>query len=317
MNVVRIPEFVKRAYVTSRNQVNDRLGLSELRAQMAAVTLELRKGQEARETPVTIATNALCTAVQCHGADFEGWCMELGQTPRYHRKMWEYVWICRALEQRGMLSANKRGLGFATGQEPLPGLFARRGCTIIATDLDAAAPEAQAWIATGQHRGAAVTQQTSIVEPVAGGSVSHQAADMRNIPDHLRDFDFVWSSCAFEHLGTLDEGLRFVEQAMRCVKPGGVAVHTTEFNVSSNDATLSTGPVVLYRKQDVEKLVARLQAAGHTVEPFDWSTGDSLVDTFVDTGPYLSLPHLKLKIGDYVATSAGIIITKAQDTTGR
>lgn len=51
-----------------------------------------------------------------------------------HRKEWEFVSVCQALEERGMLSEGKCGLGFAVGKEPLPALLASRGCTITATD---------------------------------------------------------------------------------------------------------------------------------------------------------------------------------------
>ena len=56
-----------------------------------------------------------------------------------------------------------------------------------------------------------------------------RAVDMNDIPPDLRGFDFTWSSCALEHLGTLRAGADFVVEQMTCLRPGGVAVHTTEY----------------------------------------------------------------------------------------
>ena len=37
-------------------------------------------------------------------------------------------------------------------------------------------------------------------------------------------FDFVWSACAFEHLGSILNGLEFVVNSVKCLKPGGVVL---------------------------------------------------------------------------------------------
>ena len=62
--------------------------------------------------------------------------------------------------------------------------------------------------------------------------------------------DLVWSASAFEHLGSFMHGLEFVINSVKCLKPGGVAVHTTEFNCSSDADTLDNASTVLFRKRD-------------------------------------------------------------------
>ena len=86
---------------------------------------------------------------------------------------------------------------------------------------------------------------------------------MRNLPTHLLSFEFTWSSCALEHLGSLRAGLDFIVESMRCLRPGGIAVHTTEFNLISNDETLEIDWLSIYRRRDIEKVAAELRAAGH------------------------------------------------------
>jgi hypothetical protein len=59
------------------------------------------------------------------------------------------------------------------------------------------------------------------------------------------------SSCALEHLGTLDGGLDFIVRSAELHFPGGVAVHTTKFNVLSNNSTIEHGENVIYRRRDI------------------------------------------------------------------
>jgi hypothetical protein len=125
----------------------------------------------------------------------------------------------------------------------------------------------------------------------------------------LGQFDFVWSSCAFEHLGSLEHGLKYVENAMACVKPGGLAVHTTEFNVGSNDATHSEGGTVIYRRRDIDDLVSRLRKAGHKVK-VKYTFGDQPADYNVDVPPYTHDVHLKLHLMGHTTTSIGLVIRK-------
>jgi hypothetical protein len=134
--------------------------------------------------------------------------------------------------------------------------------------------------------------------------------DMRNIPSDLRDADFCWSCCALEHLGSIEAGLRFIEHSVDCLRPGGVAVHTLEFNLDSNSATISEGGTVLFRRRDIEELVKRLEASGHRVEPVDWDQGDALLDNYTDVPPYHPDCHLRLKIAGYRCTSLGLIIMR-------
>ena len=134
---------------------------------------------------------------------------------------------------------------------------------------------------------------------------------MNAISEDLTGFDFVWSSCAFEHLGSIERGLAFVTRAMRCLKPGGIAVHTTEFNLSSNGPTVESRDLSVFRRQDIERLVRELEAAGHRVWPLNLNPGNGPVDRYVDVPPYRSEPHLKLRLDRFVITSIGLAIERA------
>ncbi len=123
------------------------------------------------------------------------------------------------------------------------------------------------WKKTDQHS-AALSQihYADIVDKqVFDRKVSMRACDMNNIDPELKDFDFTWSSCCFEHLGSLEAGMQFVINSVeRTLKIGGTAVHTTEFNLSSNTDTVTEGGTVIYRKRDIEALV---ETAGRSRPP--------------------------------------------------
>lgn len=257
--------------------------------------------------------STICTKEHLDSKAFGYWAHELKETMAYHRKLWEFCFILQALYERGVLRENKRGLGFAVGQEPLPALMAKMGCHILATDLDVNDLRAEKWAQTNEltinldllnNRGICHDQ-------VFASRVKYRPVDMNSIPRDLVGFDFTWSSCSFEHCGSIEQGLQFILEQMKCLVPGGVAVHTTEFNLSSNVETIEEGTTVIFRLADIEKLVIQLRNLGHSVEPLCLSAGNSREDQFVDTFPYSQNPHLKLNLFNlYDSTSIGLIIRK-------
>ena len=122
--------------------------------------------------------------------------------------------------------------------------------------------ESQGWTKTGAHRLATQIRYPEIVDgDVFDANVSYRICDMSDIPEDLNGFDFNWSSCCFEHLGSLEAGMDFVINAVeKTLRPGGIAVHTTEFNLSSNEQTVEEGPTVIYRRRDIEELVRRFRS---------------------------------------------------------
>ncbi|MBB5496882.1 cyclopropane-fatty-acyl-phospholipid synthase family protein [Paraburkholderia sp. MM5384-R2] len=258
-------------------------------------------------------TSQFCTASQCVEERYRYWCREMKSPARLARKQWEFVYTLEALAQSGMLVPGKHGLGFGCGGEPLSAVMAKHGATIVATDLYTAEAIEKGWATTQQHAStlAALNSYGICDARRFTRLVSFEFADMNAIPAKFADaFDFVWSCCAFEHLGSIRHGLDFVRNAARCLKPGGVAVHTTEFNLSSNDATLEDPGCVIFRKRDMELLHSELEADGYHVAPFNFNPGSKPIDRHIDAPPYAASPHLKLRLKGYVATSFGLVIHK-------
>ncbi|MEO6488890.1 MAG: hypothetical protein ABIO04_03030 [Ferruginibacter sp.] len=254
----------------------------------------------------------LCKAMDYKMDWFIRWCDELTETPNFHRKQWEYVWIMQALWERGCLTKDKLGLAFAVGNEPLPAMFAKYGCKILATDILPERGKAMGWDNGNQlcFGTEGLNLRGICDDDIFNELVSYKAVDMNDIPYDLTGFDFNWSSCSFEHLGTLDKGFDFLKKQLNTLKPGGWSVHTTEYNISSNDETQENNDTVIYRQRDIDKIVAELRNEGHFVEEIDYSIGGLPEDFMVDIEPHKQEVHVKLQVDKYVVTSIGLIIQK-------
>lgn len=252
----------------------------------------------------------LCTQAQLSEPWFLTWCEALGVEPHAHRKTWEFAFVPEVLERLGMLRAGHRALGFGVGRERLVPAFAARDISVVATDLEPESREAMGWIRSDQHAfGVESMLRPEICEPEKFRRlVTWRPVDMRAIPDDLTGFDFCWSVCSLEHLGTLDAGLEFIERSLDTLRPGGIAVHTTEFNLSSDEATVEAGPTVVYRERDITALVSRLESLGHEVAALDLSRGEGLLDRYVDTPPYADEPCLRFLFASYTLTSVALVI---------
>lgn len=253
-----------------------------------------------------------CTQAQLEEPHYSYWCGQIREEPRMHRKQWEFCYILQALKANGMLEPGRRALGFGVGLEPLAAIFADRGVSVLATDLEPEGAHNAGWVMTAQHaRNKASLNERDICDPETFDRlVDFRFMDMNAIDSDLDgQFDFAWSACAFEHLGSIMHGLEFVINSVKCLKPGGIAVHTTEYNCSSDSETLDNSSTVLFRKRDFLLLERRLKLMGAELE-FNFNLGQQPLDLYIDTPPFKQNEHLKLQIQRWAVTSFGLIIRK-------
>lgn len=256
------------------------------------------------------ALGRLCRECEVRSDWYAGWTARMAARPQFNRKQWEHVAIAEAVQALGLAKAGSRGLGFGVGQEPMPALLAGLGCELVATDLPAD-DGAEGWARSGQHCASLDRLLIPAACPEADfrARVSYRPVNMTRIPDDLHGFDFTWSSCALEHLGSLEAGLRFMIDQARCLRPGGFGIHTTEFNVLSNDRTWTTGGTVAYRARDLADLAAACNRAGLELLPLTLDPGNGAMDWVVDTWPYRPEPHLKLLAeGAFILTSVLLVV---------
>ncbi len=252
------------------------------------------------------------------------WCGQLHTPVVFHRKLWELAYVLQAIHENGHLRDGARGLGFGCGVEPLPSYLAAHGVSVTMTDLKPAEAEAAGWSATNQHAAnvAMAFHPHLVTRERFDEKVELRYVDMNAIPPELAGYDFCWSICALEHLGSIDRGLAFIENTLATLKPGGLSVHTTEFNINAAGPTIDNWPTVLFQRRHIEALAERLRVEGHDVAPLDFSLGDGPLDRFIDLPPFhhdlspelaewLGSPqHLKVAVDGFAATCFGMVVRK-------
>ena len=230
-------------------------------------------------------TSQLCNQYFWDLPFYQYWCEQLKVKPKMHRKQWEWVYVAQVLFENGFLKQGNRGLCFAAGQEPLPALFANLGCKIMATDLDMNSETAKAWVSSGENTENNIKNLNKdgiCPDDLFERNVQFRCADMNNIHSDFKDFDFNWSCCAFEHLGSIKQGLDFLVNNLETLRGGGLSVHTSEFNLTSNEKTLETKDLCIFREKDYIEIANKLERMGHYVYPLNFSRGNELLDNFID-----------------------------------
>ena len=97
---------------------------------------------------------------------------------------------------------------------------------------------------------------------------------------------------------------------IRCLKPGGVAVHTTEFNLSSDVDTIEYGGSVIWRRRDVEEIKDYFNGIGCNMEVSFYRTNNE-ANNYIDMPPFKGewKPyHMNLVIDGYLSTSIAFVI---------
>jgi 2-polyprenyl-3-methyl-5-hydroxy-6-metoxy-1,4-benzoquinol methylase len=267
-------------------------------------------GASSLKTPLS----QLCTADQFQEPVYSELCAEIHEPPRLHRKQWEFAYILQVLKKHGKLKPGSKGLGFGCGREPLPAAFCKYGCSVLATDLDQESGISKGWRETSQYTGNLdelfEASRRIVDKKTFYEQITYKEVDMNSVPAELHGgFDFVWSACSLEHLGSLQNGINFIYSSLRCLKPGGVAVHTTEFNLSSDSETVENSQVCLYREKDILQTISALPE-GFSAVQLNLDTGRGEIDKYVDVPPYLPAPHLKMLLERFVTTSIGLIFTR-------
>jgi hypothetical protein len=254
-------------------------------------------------------------------------CYKILKEPiRFHRKQWELVYVIRMLELKNLVNNNSTGISFGSGVGCEIKALANKGCKIIVTDLNEGEAKNLGWVDTNQHTKnleAFKDNRFDNYDYINNLTIDNNV-DMNNIPKKYLEgqFDFAISVCALEHLGSLQKGLDFIINSIKCVKIGGIVVHTTEFNLNSlyNDydgKTIEHRLTSVYRAQDLKKLREEVEKMGNKMYCMDYTYVDGLYDKYIDLPPYPgndNNKHLRAELSDGLikipATCVGIVIER-------
>lgn len=275
--------------------------------------------------PIRIGLQSKCTSQ----ADMESpwlwyWCQQLQVPVIYHRKLWELAYLLQVMWEQGMLEPGKRGLVFGAGHEPIPSLLVNFGVEVTITDQPPSRAEEGGWVSTGQFL---ETLDEAYHPHLADRTtfeklISVKYVDMNAIDPELTGYDFCWSTCAFEHLGSIQAGVDFVANAMKVLKPGGIGIHTTEIATNPAAPLYETKHLSIFQQRHFEAIADRLRAQGDTPADMNFDLGNGPIDSFVDLPPYseamrgymfardegpeAGMAHLRLAIEGQASTCYGL-----------
>jgi len=191
-----------------------------------------------------------------------------------------------------------------------------RGLDVVATDQGSESGDH--WASTGELLTglSGLSRSHLIADEELVSHVEVRNVDMNDVPDDLGTFDVIWSSCVIEHLGSPQRGLDFVLESCLLLAPGGIAVHTTELELTRRETTADYGNCAVYRLSDLQEFAKRLAEVNCTSDlnfSVSMDTREdrwiSLVATDGQSAPP-DIAHLKLAIGESVSTSFGLLIRR-------
>lgn len=261
-----------------------------------------------RFAPPTIEdpVSQLCTAAQFSEAAFKeiGGAMALGI--RLHRGIWESVWVASVLASHGSIAPGKRALGLGAQRERVAALLASRAVAVHVvrltetTDPSLSLEHALLQLFYPEIVGLddfdvlVGMQDGDSLDPVRGLAADH---------------DCVWSVGVLRRLGSVAAVGDFVRRSLDALRPGGIAAHTLDINLSSEaEGGVVDGHLAFYRA-DLDALVLRLVRDGYEVLPINLYPGHDAADSVIDAPPF-GLPHLKVLAGSETVGSIGLAIRR-------
>lgn len=232
--------------------------------------------------------------------NFFVWMSLLRDPPRLHSKQFQNFAILEAAAaalRNG--SVSPRAIGFGVGVEQIPAALGKLGFSVVATDfLDGEI--AEEWKNTGQllERVEDLNSRGILSKEDFESKIIFKNLDMNEIPKEFQgSFDFTWSSCALGHIGGYENGLNFILQSVNLLKPGGLALHTTELDVSNEPDNVAYPNLSLYRLHDLRRVIEILREEGYKVSslnvPSKWS---GRAERFINTEPWGDRPHLRISV---------------------
>jgi len=201
-----------------------------------------------------------------------GWMARLRPKGTSGPEHWRKVYTLQALRRYGMLEEGALGLGFERSASGMPAALAAMGTKVVA-----AFPSRPGT----QPKPAALKRDLADRAPCSKAAfdenVSARVGSWRRIPDDLVNFDFVWSARANEALYSVAAAAQFVEDAMACLRPGGLAVHTFSYDLAPSGRKIPSTERVMLQQGDIERIALLLVSRGHEVAQFKIDASDPIL----------------------------------------
>jgi hypothetical protein len=234
--------------------------------QPAATLLSVERPTLAQ--PVT----QIATAAQLREPAAGGWIARLRPKGSSDVEHWRKVYTLQALRRYGMLEQGAVGLGFEPSASSMPAALAAMHTRVVATFPSPPGDPLEADILKQDLSGRAPCDQA-----LFDANVAVRIASWRRIPEDLVNFDFLWSTRANERLYSVSATIEFVEQAMACLRPGGLAIHVMSYDLSPGGRSTPSSERMLLQQGDVERIALTLVSRGHEVAQFKIGAADPIL----------------------------------------
>lgn len=276
-----------------------------------AMPLFLLRPPAAPQIPWTFApptldrpTSQLCTAAQFDEPVFLEVMEALGLRPGRGRGQWEQAWIVSTLATEGMVAPGRTGLALEPGRQRIAAVLASRGVAVQAVGRPGPGPKG------AEARRLELFYPEILALEDFDAMVGFAELDPLE-PERLPtgSFDFCWSNGQVQGRGSVAAALDFIEASLVPLRPGGLALHSCIFNLSSDSLTWELPDLVVLRKSDIERLAERLHGAGHQVLTLNTHPGHDAGDETV-TAAVPGPAGIRQRQGFAVVTSFGLAIRK-------
>lgn len=171
-----------------------------------------------------------CTPGQLRDRAFRGWQKQIASAAGDAAAAWQLAYVLQAFERYGLLKPGARGLAIGAQSSEVAGLLSVHGLTCDTVGLSDADED---------------------VRPV--GSI-HPGA----LPGDFFAYDLIFSIRATDRLASERSAQAFLESAMECLRPGGLAVHVVAHRLSQHDV-----PLVSFDRNGLEKIMLAMISRGH------------------------------------------------------
>ena len=201
-----------------------------------------------------------------------GWIARLRPKGTSGPEHWRKAYTLQALRRYGMLEQGALGVGFERSPSGMPAALAAMGTRVVTTFPTRAG---------SQPKAAALKRDLADRAPcskaVFDENVSARVGSWRRIPEDLVNFDFLWSARANEALYSVAAAAKFVEDAMGCLRPGGLAVHTFSYDLTPSGRSIPSTERILMQQGDIERIALLLVSRGHEVAQFKIDATDPIL----------------------------------------
>ena len=218
---------------------------------------------------------------------------------RFHRKIWEFNHTLYGLRTLRRLAPNSTALGIGCGHEELMYFLANRIARVVATDLYEGSylgGESDADVLDHPDKYAPFNYRRDHLEVRRMNGLALDAPEAA--------FDFAFCLSSIEHFGSVADKRRAFAEMFRVLKPGGVAMVTTEVVLNR----LGRGAQYFHR----DTLAALVSDAGFTLD----RPADLCVEREYATPPLalpmgtFTTPHVVLRNFHTIYTSVALFLMK-------